>query len=290
MKTLTAILSAILLACLSCVAMADPPVAATTKANAAVVQRAKRHGPVNGMPTLAQIRKTGVLRVGVALNAPWVMHDKQGKLIGYSVDVARQFADDMGWKLELVPTSWPGLLRELRTNQSDIVISGLSITPQRALLVRFSQPYGTYDIGMVVNRSRFAKDDTAAFTAGAKGRPVAVLKGTIDARVAARALPGAQLVEVENEQAAIDGLRGGRFDAYVAEAPRPMILAKLFPKELRELTGEPLSRTAHGMAVRRGETGLLDVANAWITSAQASGWLKDRQKYWFGGTDWVSEL
>lgn len=266
--------------------VAAPPLPASPGTNAKNVPLES----VIGRPTLESVQKNDVLRVCVALNAPWVMHDKEGKLIGYSVDVAGKFAHDMGWKLQLVPGSWSGLLLNLRTNQCDIAISGLSITAQRALQVRFSQPYGQYDVGIVVNRARFPSGDVTGFEAAANGRNVAVRRGTVDSGIARNALPDAKIIEVENEQEAIDGLREGKFDAYVAEAPRPLLLAQLYPTALRELPGQAMGRTAHGMAVSLGASGLLDVANAWIISQQASGWLEVREKHWFQGTAWGVQL
>ena len=63
--------------------------------------------------TLATIRKRGTLLVGVALSDPMVMHDANGELIGYSVDLARQLADDLGVDLEFVPTSWSQIIPDL---------------------------------------------------------------------------------------------------------------------------------------------------------------------------------
>ena len=266
--------------------MAAPPPTAATRTPAKKIA----FEPITGRAALSSVRTTGTLRVCMALNAPWVMHDKDGNLVGYSVDVARQFADDMKWKLQSVPGSWDTLLLNLRTNQCDIAISGISITPQRALEVRFSDPYGQYDVGIVVNRKAFAKGGIADFEAAAAGKKVAALAGTVDVDIAQHALPGAQIVKVDGEGQALAGLRDGSFEAYVAEAPRPMLLAGIHPEDLRELSGQPLGRTAHGMAVRVGSDRLLDVANAWIISVQANGWLATREDYWFKTTAWGDRL
>ena len=46
--------------------------------------------------TLATILKRGVLRVGVAPAEPFVMRDANGELAGFSIDLGRKFADDLG--------------------------------------------------------------------------------------------------------------------------------------------------------------------------------------------------
>lgn len=266
---------------------ADTPAKDATPAAATQPRRAKIE-PLTGEDALSRIDARGTLRVGVAINAPWVMHDKNGELVGFSVDVARKLADDMGWKLELVTTSWPKLLLDLRTDRYDVVISGLSITPQRARLAHFTSAYGEHEIGLVVNRAAYPNGDVEGFAA-AKHR-IGARAGTITLDAAKLAFPNAEIVAIDDEAVAIEDLRAGKLDALASESPGPKLLASVYPDELREPEGEPLSRSAHGMAVRRGEQGLADVLDAWIVQSKASGWLKARSRYWFDGTDWVGQL
>lgn len=245
--------------------------------------------PLTGTPSLARIDKSGVLRVGVAINAPFVMHDKQGAPIGYSVDLARQLAAAMGWKLQLVETSWPNLMSGLRSNDYDAIISGLSITPQRARGVLFSDPVGTFDINVVAQRARLPGGGLAELKQLANPK-VGARKGALTVEFARRALPAAAIVEVDSEQSALNDLLAGKLDAYIAEAPLPQAMADVHGDTLRVLEGAPLARTAHGIAVRLDDASLLRVIDAWIVHEQASGWLKARDDYWFKGKDWAGQL
>jgi polar amino acid transport system substrate-binding protein len=264
--------------CASCATVADK-----SPGKPATAPAAKLALPLTGTSTLAKIGQAKLLRVGVAINAPWVMHDRNGELFGYSIDLARKIGEDMGWRVEIVTTSWPRLLYDLRTDQFDVVVPGLSITPQRALLAHFSQPYGEYDIAVVMNRARYPKGGTRELAA-------AVHKGTLTADIARSRLPQAEIVEIDDEEQAIADLRAGKFDGYAAEAPTPLLLEKIYPKQLRALVADPLARSAHGLAVRLDDRDLLDVLNAWIVDRQASGWLNERETYWFETTDWASQL
>ena len=281
------IVLSILVACFALVANAQSGNADSAPASATHGKRAKIE-PLTGEDALTRIDARGTLRVGVAVNAPWVMHDKSGELAGFSVDVAKKLAADMGWKLELVTTSWPKLLLDLRTDRYDVVISGLSITPQRARLAHFTNAYGEHEIGLVVNRAKYPAGNTAAF-ATAKPR-IGARAGTTTFDAAKLAFPNGEIIAVDDENAAILDLRAGKLDGLVSESPGPKLLATLYPDELREPEGEPISRTAHGMAVRRGESDLSDVLDAWIVQSKASGWLKARSDYWFEGVDWVGQL
>lgn len=245
--------------------------------------------PLTGMPTLAKIRQSGVLRVGIALNAPFVMHDKEGQPIGYSVDLARRLAASMGWKLKLVETSWPNLMSGLRSNEYDVVISGVSITPQRALWARFSHPVGEFDVDVVANRGKFPSGGIAALGKLAGAR-IGAREGELTVDYARDAFPGRTVVAVASESTGLADVVSGKLDAYVAEAPLPQVAAAVHPDTLRVLDGAPLARTAHGIAVRVGDHGLLRVINAWIVYERASGWLQARAAYWFQGTGWATQL
>ncbi|MBS0556593.1 MAG: amino acid ABC transporter substrate-binding protein [Proteobacteria bacterium] len=266
-----------------------PDAAAAAAATAAAKPAPPRRLSLTGTPSLAKIEKSGSLRVGIALNAPFVMHDKQGQPIGYSVDLAHRFADAMGWKLQLVENSWPNLMSGLRANEYDLVISGLSITPQRARNVLFSDAVGSFNIEVVANRDKFPKGGLAELRALANAK-VGARKGVLTLDYARDALGSDAVVAVDSESAALADLLDGKLVAYVAESPLPEVMAQAHADKLRVLDGAPLARTAHGVAARLDDASLMRVVNAWIVFEQASGWLKQRDDYWFKGTAWAGEL
>lgn len=278
---------ALLVLLVSPFAFADAPAEAKKAVPAATAKTDRR--PLIGTSTLAAVERSGVLRVGIAINAPFVMHDKDGQPIGYSIDLARKFAAAMDWKLQIVETSWPNLITGLRTNDYDVVISGLSVTPQRARFVQFTDPVGEFDVDVVVNRDKLKRGGLADLRKLAHAK-IGARKGELTVDFARSALPDADIVEVDDENAAIADLGSGKLDAYVAEAPLPQVLEKVHSDKLRALANEPIARTAHAFAVRQNDAGMLRVLNAWIIYERTSGWLKSRNDYWFAGTAWSAEL
>ena len=81
------------------------------------------------------------------------MRDKEGKLIGFEIDVATKVAADMGVDVEFVPTAWSGIIPALIAKKFDVIIGGMSITPQRNLTVNFTQPYAHSGQQMAANLS-----------------------------------------------------------------------------------------------------------------------------------------
>lgn len=72
------------------------------------------------------------VRVIASDYAPFVTRDELGNLIGFDIDILREIAKLEGLDLEIAPHAWAGALNTLATDQSDIVISAVTLNPDRA--------------------------------------------------------------------------------------------------------------------------------------------------------------
>ena len=107
---------------------------------------------LTGESTLEQVLKRKTLKVGMSTFVPWAMKDKTGKLVGFEIDVATRLAEDMGVKVEFVPTNWDGIIPALLSGKFDVIIGGMGILPSRNLKVNFTIPYDTSGMSMVANK------------------------------------------------------------------------------------------------------------------------------------------
>jgi polar amino acid transport system substrate-binding protein len=105
---------------------------------------------------LLDVKKRANIKVGISTFVPWVMRSKMGDLIGYEVDVAKKLGENSGWKTELVPMAWDGLIPALLSGTIDIIIAGMSSTVKRAQTVAFSDPYEEGGANLVANRKTAA--------------------------------------------------------------------------------------------------------------------------------------
>lgn len=78
---------------------------------------------------LDQVRRAGVLRVGVVEQIPWTFTNRSGQLVGFEVDVARALASDLGVRLELVRASSNGIADDVAGGHADIGAAGLWYSP-----------------------------------------------------------------------------------------------------------------------------------------------------------------
>ena len=82
------------------------------------------------------------------------MRDKNGELIGFEIDVAKQLAEDMGVGVDFVPTAWDGIIPALLAGKFDAIISGMSITSNRNLTVNFTHPYASTGYILMASSAR----------------------------------------------------------------------------------------------------------------------------------------
>jgi polar amino acid transport system substrate-binding protein len=239
--------------------------------------------------TVEKVVRNGVLRVGMDTFQPWAMKDKNGKFIGFEIDVATRLAEDMGVKVEFIPTAWSGIIPALLTGKFDVIIGGMGILPKRALKVNFSQPYDFSGMSIVAHKVQ-ADGFSSLEDFNKPEVQVAVKLGTSAVIAAKKYLPKATLRMFENETQTYQELRNGNVHAVIGSAPRPAYEAlqyndSLFLPVKGTFTKEPI-----GFALRKGDPDSLAFFNSWITGVWLEGWLKERHEYWFETRDWADQV
>jgi polar amino acid transport system substrate-binding protein len=232
--------------------------------------------------TLATIRQRGTIRIGVVPDAPMVIVDAKGELSGYSVDLARRLATDLGVDVEFVQTSWPQVVPDLIGRQFDVVISGLWVTMPRALVVNFTQPTASEGIHLVASQKLAA----GLQRVGDFNKPevrIAVDADTVQAQVAKRVFPKATLVTDVADP--LEAVRTGKAHATLLPTIAPSLVAEKGAGQLRLPLDKPLSTTSAAMAIRKGDADFLNLLNTWLSMQRDEGWLDDRASFWSNQTD-----
>ncbi len=238
---------------------------------------------------LETIKKRGAIKIGMSTFVPWAMRDKNGELIGYEVDVAKRLAEDMKVKAEFVPTAWDGIIPALLAGKFDLIIGGMSITPERNLTVNFSLPYANSGIHMVANKELAAGfNSLAAFDKA--DVVLAARRGATPATAAKRLMPKATLRLFDEDALALQEVLNGKAHAFVTSTPTPAFEALKHPDKLFLPIPEPFVQGAEGFALRKGDPDALNFFNNWILLRQQDGWLKERHDYWFKTRDWASRV
>ncbi|KRL54182.1 amino acid ABC transporter substrate-binding protein [Furfurilactobacillus rossiae] len=92
--------------------------------------------------TWQHIKRRGTVVIGVDDSfVPMGFREKNGKLVGYDVDLAKATFAQYGLKVDFQTIDWSMKETELRNGTIDAIWNGYTITPQRAAKVAFSRPY-----------------------------------------------------------------------------------------------------------------------------------------------------
>jgi polar amino acid transport system substrate-binding protein len=263
-------------------AVPAPPVLPNTSKEIVVPDR-------SAVDLLADIKKSGKLRAGIAEIVPWAMHDKDGKLVGFEVDVARKLARDMGVEVEFHPDEFRYLIPDLEANRFDIIIAGFSIEARRALVVNFSEPYNVTDVTIATSKKMGGELKTME-DFNKKGVTIGVVEGMTSEDLAALEFPKASIQTYTEDSALFTDLVAGKLAAAVADSPRLEILGKLYPDAVAVPAVAPLGTFPAAFAVRRGDMDFVNYLNSWIAARKADKWISTRRKYWFKTTDWAANL
>jgi len=90
----------------------------------------------------------------VASDTTWapfeIYNPDTGEYEGVDIEIAQRIADELGVELVIKPMGWDAVLAAAQAGQADIAISSITITPDRAETVDFSDPYYMSNQGFLV--------------------------------------------------------------------------------------------------------------------------------------------
>ena len=235
-----------------------------------------------------KVMRKGKLRVGLATFVPWAMQDKKGEWVGFEIDVAKQLAEDMGVKIEFVPTKWEGLIPSLLTGKFDLIIAGMTGTPQRALKINFTNPYDYSGMNVVVHKN-FAAGVTDYMDLDKKGNTIISRVGTTGAALAKATFKNATVRLFPDEGPMVQELLNGKAAAFLGSAPQPAQLAAKYPETLmfldKNLVQQPIC-----IGVPKGDPDTLAYLNNWITTVRNNGFIQKKVEYWWQSLEWEALL
>ena len=194
-----------------------------------------------------QILKSGELHVGVSLAEPWVMQDKEGNLTGFEIQVAEQLAKDMGVQLKFKVVDWEDIIDTLVAKQIDVIITGLAITPSRALRLNYSKAYADGGIGIAASIAKTKHKDSLNDLNNPKVT-LGVISDTISEHLAKRMFQHAQIQSFTKTKDAKNAVIEGKIHALISSSPIPQFLALKHPEKI----DVPLRQAATGLQSGNG--------------------------------------
>lgn len=202
---------------------------------------------------------------------------------GYDIAIARTIADKLGRTLVVKKIAWDGLVTSLKGNDIDMIVAGMTDTPERRLEVAFSAPYYDSELVLIVrNDSTYASATSLADFAGAT---VIAQKSTFHNDVAIDSIAGVvHGTPLDSFPLLANAIVMKDADAMVSEYPvaKAIVASNASLKIIQFSTGKGFtidpSLTTVSVAVRKADTELLASINnvlASISTSTRNQWMID---------------
>jgi polar amino acid transport system substrate-binding protein len=233
--------------------------------------------PASAQTSLDTIVKRGKILIAIDMgSSPYAMTNQQGQPEGSDVEAAQLLAKDLGVELEIVPTTGQGRIPVLLSGKADLTMATFSITPERAKVVAFSNPYGVIRSVVFGLKSANIKEPKDLV-----GKKVGVTRGTTqEPQLVATAPAGTDIVRFDDDATSIAALGSGQVDALGTADNRTIVLNKRFPGKF-EIKYE-LGVFYYAVGMRRNEPDLMHWVNTWVFVNTHNGKLGQIFEKWIG--------
>jgi polar amino acid transport system substrate-binding protein len=241
-------------------------------------------------PVLDRIQVRGELVVGTMGNMPPLnMTSKDGEIFGLEPDLAAMLAKAMGVKVKFVTKPFNELLPALQTGKVDMVLSGMTITPERNRKVAFIGPY------FISGKAFLTKIKTIAYADEAKdannpNTKMVALKGSTSQAFAEEYLDKTTLFTTGTYDEAVDMVLQDKAHAMIADYPICIVSVFRYPEAgllsvVTQLTYEPI-----GIAIPANDPLLMNWTRNTLNNIEGSGILDELKLKWFAEGDWMNKL
>jgi polar amino acid transport system substrate-binding protein len=241
-------------------------------------------------PRIQGILASGELRVGLSGNQPPLnMRNKQGEIIGLEVDLMNALAQSMGLEARFVTKPFADLLPALEKGEVDLVISGMTITPERNARVAFVGPYFISGKSVLTKSKTIARVDSAT-ELDDPNRTYAALAGSTSEKFVRQVLPKAKLVPTPDYDSAVKMVLDDEVEAMIADFPICALSVMRHPEAGLEALMTPFTIEPLGIALPADDPLLVNLVTNYLNTLEATGLLTRFKAKWFSEGSWVSEL
>ena len=241
-------------------------------------------------PVLDRIQQRGELLVGTMGNMPPLnMTAKDGEIFGLEPDLARLLAQALKVNVKFVTKPFNELLPALQNGQVDMVLSGMTITPERNRKVAFIGPY------FISGKAFLTKIETIATAKNIEdinnpNTKIVVLRDSTSQAFSEALLDKTTLFKTGTYDEAVDMVLQDKVQAMIADYPICVVSVFRYPEAgllsvVTQLTYEPI-----GIAIPANDPLLMNWTRNTLNNMEGSGLLDELKLKWFAEGNWLKRL
>lgn len=201
---------------------------------------------------------------------------QDGEYVGFDIDMWKVISEELGLEYELRAMDFNGIIPGLQTGQVDVALAGITIRPDRAEVIDFSDGY--YESGFRIMVPTDSEIESAEDLAG---KTLAVRTGTSAADYARENFTETELRQFPNIDNAYLELRTGRVDAAMHDTPNVLYYIATAGDGQVKAVGEQMMAHEYGIAFPKGSE-LVEPVNAALASMREDGRYDEIYTKWFG--------
>ncbi len=259
--------------------------AALTVAFPLIAACGKQNGAAGGASaaagSLAASAPARVVVVGTdAAYAPFESQNEKAEIVGFDIEVVQAVARHAGFTVKFINTPWEGIFNALLQGDRDLVVSAVTITPERQQTMDFSRPYfDALQLIAVKQTSKVAKfNDLKALKVGVQtgttgDEAITKLQGKISPNIK----------RFESTPLALKELEAGGVDAVVADNGVVInYVANNAGAKFKTVSDKAFAPEQYGFAVKKGNADLLGKLNKGLAEIKADGTYNTIYAKYFG--------
>ena len=196
---------------------------------------------------------------------PYEYHENN-TIVGIDADIARAIADQMGMELEIQDMAFDSLIPAIQSGKADFAAAGMTVNEERLRNVDFTETYAEAAQVIIVKEG-----SAIAAPADLTGKKIGVQTGTTG-DIYADDVENAEVQRFNKGMEAVMALTQDKLDAVIIDREP----AKVFVKENEglKILDEAFTEEEYAIAIKKGNTELLEKMNAAIKELKESGELQ----------------
>lgn len=205
----------------------------------------------------------GVLVMGTNAEFPPYEYYEDNDIVGIDVEIAKAIAEKMGMELQIEDMAFDAIIPAVTSGKADFGAAGMTVTEERQRSVEFTDTYANSNQVAIVK-----EDSDITGSADLEGKTIGVQLGTTGDALATE-LKDATVERYNKGLEAVQSLTQGKIDAVVID----QATAQAFVKKTEgiKILEEKMSEEEYAIAIKKGNTDLVEKMNAAIAELKSEG-------------------
>ncbi len=228
--------------------------------------------------------ENGTIRFATNSDSVPFVYVKNGKLVGYDIEVTMTVASKLGYKLEIMDMDFSAIIPSLVSGKTQMAGAFIAVTEERAKSVLFSVPYYTGGTVMTVAAgSGHRKTDGITDVSQLARKKVGIATGSVYDQVVKRLIPEAVPEYFNNLADQTEAVKSGKIAGFLIDEP----MARDVLNHTSGVTylKPPLTSDSYAFAVAKSKPGLREQIDAALEEMFRDGTIEKIDAKWFGNDE-----